>query len=570
MKNRIILLSVISFLLLFPRQAPAQNLPPSQQPGAQAERFLKDSEQKKDRLEKKKAKAPEIQVEEKVAPAAGEGISFILKGIKLSGNTLFTAEDIRPAYSSTIGKKVTYGDLNQIIETIKAKYKKKGYLTTSAYLPEQEIKDGVVEIRIVEGKLGNLKVEGNKNFLTSWIKKYIHVKKNDLLNVNMLQRDILRLNQNPDLTIKATLSQGEAPETSDITLKATEKFPAHLGVSFDNQGTRLVGKLRGGTYLRVTNLTGQGDSIFVNSVLSTLSCGQSISYAIPIGTYGTKAGLDVTYFETKIGKEFKSFDITGNTQIYTPHLSWELALREDLQVTMDMGLEIKSIINKAAGVQTSDDQMRLPYFGFNVTKTDTFGQNLFAPRVTFGTSGFLGSSSRNHPSASRAGTGGEFVKYEQTLARVQRMPFESYLSIRSQFQAASRTLPSSEQFQLGGANSVRGYPEGDYSCDMGGFLSTDWVMPMYLIPKNWQLSGSDTPLRHQIEPVLFADIGGGDLKKVLQGESRNKFLAGIGVGLRLHFNDKFSVRLDWAKRVGNGPLGNSGPSTFYFSFQSEI
>ena len=150
------------------------------------------------------------------------------------------------------------------------------------------------------------------------------------------------------------------------------------------------------------------------------------------------------------------------------------------------------------------------------------------------------------------------------------MPWDGYLSLRSQFQIASRTLPSSEQFQLGGANSVRGYPEGDYLCDTGAHLNADWVMPMYLIPKEWKLSGSDIPLRHQIEPVIFADIGGRGQKKMIGGERRGKFLAGAGGGLRIRFFNKISCRLEWARRVGNRPTSGSGPSSFYITFQSEI
>ena len=121
-----------------------------------------------------------------------------------------------------------------------------------------------------------------------------------------------------------------------------------------------------------------------------------------------------------------------------------------------------------AGDTTANDQLRIPYFGFDFSKTDSKGQTTFSPRFNFGTSGFLGASHRNHSTSSRAGTGGFFFKYEQSLNRIQKMFFDSYMSIRTQLQAASHTLASSEQFQLGGADSVRGYPEGDYLADTGG------------------------------------------------------------------------------------------------------
>lgn len=401
--------------------------------------------------------------------------------------------------------------------------------------------------------------------------KFFHAKKNEILNVQDLQRDILRLNQNPDVEVKTVISAGEIPETSDITLQVKDKFPWHVGVSEDNQGTRLTGKYRTSYTLRSSDVTGRLDTLFEDTLFSRDSFGESVSYSLPLDTHGTKLGFDFTFFKMKLGKEFKSSDIIGRSQIYTPHISWELALTEDYQANANVGIDIKSIIEKENSITTSDDQLRLPWFGFDFMKQDASRQTSYSPRFIFGTNGFLGASSRNHPSATRAGTGGYFFKYEQSLGCIQKMPFDSYMSVRSQFQAASHTLPSSEQIQLGGAYSVRGYPEGDYLADMGGTLNADWLFPMYLIPNDWKLKNQNMPLRYQIQPVIFVDCGAGKLKKVLPGEKDDQFLAGVGGGLQLNFNGGFSLRVEWAKALGGDrPVSGSGPSTFSLTFQSEL
>jgi hemolysin activation/secretion protein len=546
---------------------------PGQDVAAQAERNRREAEQRKQELEKKPVKAPEIKIEEKKEEAPAGGTSFILKELLITGTTVFKPRDFAPDYRPYLNTQVTFKDLSAIVEKIKARYKKKGYLTTNAYLPEQEVKEGKVEIRVAEGKMGQLKIEGNRWFSSEAIARFFHIKKNELLNVNTLQRDILRLNLNSDLEIKAVLAPGEAPETSDIILKAKENFPGHAGLGIDNQGSRLVGKYRATTSIRSPNVSGRFDSFYLSALVGKSESGETLSYFIPLGTYGTKIGLDATYFETKLGKEFTSFDITGKTETVMPRISWELALTEDFQATAYLGMDIKSIIKKTGETVSSNDQLRMPTAGFNFIKNDSLGgggQTLWTPRFTFSTSDFLGASSRNHPSSSRADTGGFFFKYGQILQRTQSMPFKSYISFSSQMQLASHTLPSSEEFQLGGANSVRGYPEGDYLADCGGVVNVDWVFPMYLFPERWKLKNSDTPLRYQIEPVLFADVGAGRLKKVLTGENKDRVLAGIGGGLRIHLGKNFYLRLEWAMPVGNRPTGNSGPSTFHLTFQSEM
>ena len=564
----ILFLSLCCFLPSF-----AQNLPPGQEPGAQVERLQKESEARKKAFEKRRTNPAEIQIpqEKEKIPQTEEKISFTLVQIRITGATIFTPAQFEPLYKPYLNQEITLKDLDDIVAKINAEYQKAGYLTTSVYLPKQEIKDGVVEIQVLEGRMGGLKIEGNKYFSTSLIEKYFHTKKGGILNINQLQRDLLRLNLTSDLDLKSVVSAGKDPGTTDITLSAKENFPCHLGASFDNQGTRLTGKWRQSASFRSSNATGNFDSFYESSIFSSDTFGEFVSYSLPIGTYGTKFGLDATYFKMRIGKEFKPFEIRGLSQIYDPHLSWELALREAFQANANLGLEIKSIQKKTLGTVTSSDQLRIPYFGFNFTETDSFaGQTTFSPKFSFGTSGFLGASSLNHPSASRAGTGGSFFKYEQALNRIQRMPLDSYLSIHTNFQAASHTLVSSEQLQLGGANSIRGYPEGDYLADMGGNMNLDWVMPMYLIPKDWKLNNSGTSMRHLIEPVFFTDIGGGRLKKVMPGELRDKFLSSIGGGLKFHFGRYASLNLEWARYTGNRPTSGSGPSTFYLTFQSEI
>jgi hemolysin activation/secretion protein len=150
------------------------------------------------------------------------------------------------------------------------------------------------------------------------------------------------------------------------------------------------------------------------------------------------------------------------------------------------------------------------------------------------------------------------------------MPFESYMSMRSQFQMSSKTLPSSEQFQLGGANSVRGYPEGDYLADIGANLNLDWIFPFYLFPKEIRFPYADMPLRNQLQPVIFLDLGGGGIMKPSPGERQSKFLMGVGGGLRFQFNRNIFLRLDWAGRVATEEIPGQGPSNFYVTVQAEV
>ena len=199
---------------------------------------------------------------------SSEGFSFILKEVKVTGSTIFKPQDFKAIYEPYLNKKVTFQDMDAVSKKIESKYKEKGYFTTTVYIPEQEIKDGIIEIRIAEGKMGQLNVEGNKWFSADFIKKFIHVKKNEILNIKTLARDILRINKNPDLEIKSVISQGKEPQTSDISLKVEGKLPWHAGFLQDNRGSRLTGKYRSMFFIRSSNVSGLGDTVFVNTLYS--------------------------------------------------------------------------------------------------------------------------------------------------------------------------------------------------------------------------------------------------------------------------------------------------------------
>jgi hemolysin activation/secretion protein len=550
-------------------------MPQGDSSGAQASRFKEASERERAAVDKKKPKKPDIQIEEEKKPSAElpAGPSFTLTDIAVTGCTEFTQDELRKTYESYIGKQVSFKDIDDITTAIKGKYKQKGYLTTTVYVPEQDVKGGRIEIRVLEGRMGEVKVEDNKWFKSELLKRYIHAKKNEILNVFRLQRDILRLNQNSDLEVRAVISPGKEQQATDITLKVKERLPYHAGFTLDNQGTRLVGKYRDAISFRSTNMLGFMDSAFFNTLMGALSQGNYISYAFPIDTYGTKAVLDITTFSMLLGKEYKGFDIAGDTEIYTPHMTAEIYLSEDFQANVDAGLDIKSVKKRQLGNMTANDQLRIFYAAFDLSKIDSVfggGQTSFSPRFDFSTTHFLGASKHGHPTASRPDTCGFYFKYEQTLRRTQKMFFDSYMTARSNFQIASETLPSSEQFQVGGASTVRGYPEGDYLCDIGATLNVEWVFPTYVFPQWLKLPYAEKPLREQLQPVIFMDLGGGKLYRTYSGERETKFLMGLGGGLRFQFNRNVFLRVDWAERVGDRPSQGQGPSNFYITLQCEI
>ena len=115
--------------------------------------------------------------EQKEAPPPEEGLTFRLKQVKVSGATLFKDKDFQGISAPFLGKEIRLSDLEKITRGIKAKYNERGVYATNVYLPEQDIMAGVIEIRVLEARMGDVVVEGNRWFSKKFLEKRIHVKK---------------------------------------------------------------------------------------------------------------------------------------------------------------------------------------------------------------------------------------------------------------------------------------------------------------------------------------------------------------------------------------------------------
>ena len=103
---------------------------------------------------KKRSQKRSLKLKKKKKQAA-PGASFVLHSIPIIGTSVFSAKDLSFIWTPYLNKKVNFNDLNNIVKLIKRVYKDLGYLTTTAFLPPQDIKDGQVLIHVVEGKRGN-------------------------------------------------------------------------------------------------------------------------------------------------------------------------------------------------------------------------------------------------------------------------------------------------------------------------------------------------------------------------------------------------------------------------------
>lgn len=539
------------FPALLPARADETTDEAQQQLVSQAEDFRKSLK----RVPLKAPEKPEI-IEEEKEPATTElaGPSFFVKEVKLDGNTLFSKEDLKAYTSQFENRKIAVNDLKSLARLITNHYRARGYTTSRAYVPPQTVEANIVVIKIIEAKVGNIFVEGNKYFKARVYERALRFLKDKSFRYQDLETALYFFNQKADRTAKAYLIAGKDPLTSDIILKAQEYYPIHISYEFNNRGTKLTHRARHLVHFTHNNLLGYDDVM-----AATLSMAEEgafdagfASYEFPLEDNRTVLNLEASYVESMLIGHLKPAEIKGESLNITPGVTYTIIQRPALTLEGYAGFEFKDSKTLIDDHKSSFDRMRVLKIGPRFTFQDTGGRTLLSSDVHWGIPDFLGSSEEVDPAASRPNSGGDFIYYTASVARIQRLPREAFVIVRGSGQWTKDNLTSVEQYRLGGAFSVRGYPESDAAGDYGYNLSTEISVPPYFLPKNWEIPFTHKRWYDTLHLVYFLD-GGKTFFRERSVESilKDKFLLGTGFGLRFNLDRNISLSVDLGFPIGD-------------------
>lgn len=459
-----------------------------------------------------------------------------IKAIKIIGNSVVKTEELEPILESYAGKQVDLPELKKVAERITQEYRRRGYSLARAYIPEQEVKDGIIEIAVLEGRVGRVIVKGNSNYSTDFITAaFARVIQEGAIRQDSLEKSVLLLNENPDLKAQVILQAGPKAGTTDIVVNVEDKLPLHLVLDYNNFGSKSVSKHRFGAEVSLSRfLPVEGSSLSIRGVMgsdpSDLLYGRT-AYVLPINNYGTKLGLSAFGGDFDVGREFAELDIEGKTWGYGIAVSHPLIKTRFQSLTGEFGFESKDADQFLLGELFSRDRIRMLMAGLNYERTDSTGRNLIAINLFQGLGHILGAMENNDPKSSRMGADNQFTRFVLNLARVQRVGEYVWIIFRGLGQVSTRSLVASEQFALGGADSVRGYPQAEFLGDDGYNLSTEIRVAPFANKEALQLA-------------FFADHGATSIKDPPAGTKSYQHLTGIGYGLRLRLPYDFNVRFD--------------------------
>ncbi len=479
---------------------------------------------------------------------------FHVEKIDVEGATIPTNTELYEVIVPYQGTDMSLADAQKVADLITDIYRKKGFITSRAYIPAQKMKNDVLTIKVLEGKLGNVSVQGNKYFNTNLLKKRLHMEELGYFDYSTLQRSLVYINQHPDRMARTTLVPGVEPGTTDVVVDVHDRLPIHAGFIYDNYGSRFIDHNRYALTLEDNNLFGFDDRVFakVQTTASNAMRFAQLQYLVPvsetlnIGAYGI-------YSDLVLQKEFKDLEAKGKARVLGIFADKALIQDVDIEWRVNGGFDYKNISNYELGDLISRDKIRVAKVGTGLDITDHLGRTIINPEIDVGLPGVLNGMKSKDPLAARAGSGGSFQKGTVNLYRLQPLPLSTSLLWKNSGQWSRSILPASEQFEIGGPNSVRGYAPAEFSGDKGIYSALEWSVPPYLIPDSTKVPFTQESLKDSLRLVAFYDLGFVHLNRINAGEKEDETLRGWGYGVRLNVHDNVSCRLELGYPLGRKP-----------------
>jgi hemolysin activation/secretion protein len=464
-----------------------------------------------------------------------------ISGVRITGNKVFQTSVLQSLVTDLTVGTHTLADLEEGAERIRNYYKQRGYFLANAYIPAQDIKDGVLNIAVLEGALDKVKLNNSARVSDEKILGYLaSVINGDASQRSVIDRQLLLLRSTIGVDrVHASLQGGSKVGTSDL-LVATTPAQAYSGnVQVDNFGNRYTGEYRVGASININSPLQQGDQLSARIVGSSNALLYArLAYQLPLGGDGWRVGAAYSHSKYQLGKEFDALGANGTTEAASLFTSYPLYLSQISTLFGTLTYDAKKFNDNLDSV-FSKTEKRVQSLSIGLSG-DHLDKIYGGGRTSIDTAFYAGHLRLDETSqqidVASAKSSGDFVKASYFLNRLQRLADQDTLSVSLSGQLAGNNLNSSEKYSLGGSYGVRAYPQGEASGDAGSML-------------NVELTHNFMP---QLQGVLFYDYGHIKINHNNFSTADNtRTIAGAGVGVNASLHGlRLNSYLAWRTQGG--------------------
>jgi len=497
-------------------------------------------------------------------PGGAAEPEFPIRAYRLEGNSLLPTAQIEQALVPLLGAGKTFDTLRRAVEAVEALYAEAGYSAVRVLLPEQDVTEGEVRLKVIEAKVGQVLIHGNLHHSDANIRASVP----DLVEglpppMEQVGASLALANESFAKRARLTLQKGKDIGEVDAHLRVADEKPWRFAVSLDNTGDTATGRTRLGLIAQHANLFDRDQSISAQAITSP---GHErdvsiigLGYKIPLYTLGDS--IEIAYGNSNVDSGSIStaagdFGISGRGEF--------ASLRYNLGLPRWNGNEQKLVIE--AGWKTFESQV-VPAGGGTSLIPDlsaapfSLGYSTGSPEgaLTWRAgishvwnlgSGGNGTTTAYNQAGARPGADAGFMLWRWNLSASYTFAGDWHLNATANGQETDDLLISGEQFGMGGMDSIRGYKEREILNDLGWRAGVELSAPQRAI----SLAEQEASIR----AVVFHEAGSVSRNRTLAGENRHRHAASIGVGTRLGIGKQTQLRADLAQALEDGATTRAG------------
>jgi hemolysin activation/secretion protein len=449
------------------------------------------------------------------------GVRAHVGRVRVEGSTVFSAQELEQVTRPWTNRSIDTGELEDLVEAITRLYIDRGYLTSGAYVPDQDLAGDELLIRVVEARLTDVRIEGNRWYRDAWLRRRLLAAIDAPLNVKQVEEQLQLLLQNEDFAgVRAVLRPG--PERGQDVLEITvdERMPFGLNLMVANDNPPAIGEIRGQAHAEDRSLLGFADRLDAGLEFAEGLNVQDVGYELPFLPQGTSV---LARYRRSAGdvveKPFEAANIESETWTATVGLRHPLLLTTQHQLTIGLIGERRRSTTSLDGQRFSfvpgpdDGRVDLTVLRALQEWNWRSPQDVLATRSTLSFGLDALGATRNSGDV----PDGRFFSWLGQAQWAHRFPdslLGSQLITRVDLQLADKPLFTIEQIAIGGVRTVRGYRENLLVSDDGVIGSLELripvlrpfgvedfqLAPFFDIGYGWNES-SDAPSSQRIESV---------------------------------------------------------------------
>jgi len=471
---------------------------------------------------------------------------------------------------------ITLQQLDAIALMVTEYYRERGFILATAFIPEQEVTNGIIRMNVLEGRLGEVVVSNQEIFDASVISAAFNDEIGKPVTEQGIESALRRINDLPGVQVRGSFSPGDNVGETRLNLGVLAEKSRSTNLLLDNHGSEATGITRLYATTEWLNIANKGHRLQIGVLKSEgpdSSIYGLINYEMPVLNNGRgklKLGASTNTFSVSASQTIP--EIIGETNNYSISGSYQFVRSRTFNLSLETGYTYKDVLFDVGGISTLSTDQQIGVFNIASNFTQLWDEQLLL------LSGRVGVQQGQVYSGELQDQSTNFTKTLATVNLLKRFSLENWLTkktssynliFKANVQYAEKFLSSVEQFSLGGPTAVRAFGVSDVSVDSGAYAGLElfFDLPIDVMGK------LRLPL-DPIKPFLFYDYAYGVARQPGGGDDKDGTIKGYGFGLRVNWADHGTANLIFATpRSANFEdefSAAEGKSRVYFDINYQI